>query len=76
MIVGSSGFDDKDRSWIGRIASLLGCKFTEQFSRANTHLLVNEPVGSSMKVTKAKEWGKYVLSETWLSACLEAVITS
>jgi DNA replication regulator DPB11 len=81
FVIGISGFEDKDRSCIGRIASLLGLDlliigavFTEKFSRSNTHLLVSDQIAcTSVKISKAEEWGVPLVSATWLYKCLEKV---
>ncbi|KAI8901285.1 hypothetical protein BC833DRAFT_655593 [Globomyces pollinis-pini] len=71
LVIGISGYQDVERLWINRMATLMGAKFTETFSRKNTHLIRNPEVPSNTKTIKALEWGVPCVSIDWLYECLE-----
>lgn len=48
----------------------MGAKYTEKFSKQNTHLVVSEPLRLSVKIRKAEEWGIPIISAKWFEACL------
>ncbi len=57
------------RDHLAKLVSLMGGKWSESFSRRNTHLLAETNEGT--KVDKAKEWGIPVLKRSWFDACVD-----
>ena len=51
----------------------MGAKFTENFSRANTQLIMCKSSDASAKAQKAMEWGIPILSDSWIYECLANV---
>ncbi|KAJ3151155.1 DNA topoisomerase 2-binding protein 1 [Geranomyces michiganensis] len=68
LVIGVSGYQDSEREHLGHLARLMGAKFTEIFTKRNTHLLC-KPGTDNAKPRKSKEWGIPVASAQWLYAC-------
>ncbi|KAJ3182670.1 DNA topoisomerase 2-binding protein 1 [Geranomyces variabilis] len=66
--IGISGYQDYERVHIGQLARRMGAKFTEMFTKANTHLLC-KPGTDNAKPRKSRDWGIPVVSAEWLYAC-------
>jgi hypothetical protein len=71
LIIGLTGFLEVERIWIGRIVNCLGGVCTDTFSRKNTHLLAQDVLAKSAKISKAKEWKCPIIRVDWLYSVLE-----
>ncbi|KAI8913286.1 BRCT domain-containing protein [Gorgonomyces haynaldii] len=64
-----TGYSPEDRSWMARLITLMGARYSDSFSRENTHLIADNT--TSQKAEKAIEWGIPLVSDLWLLKCCE-----
>ncbi|KXS13734.1 hypothetical protein M427DRAFT_58329 [Gonapodya prolifera JEL478] len=69
--IGVTNLDELDREEIGKIVAGFGARYTENFTRRNTHLIaatLSEPYGAeySRKREMAQKWGVPIVSRQWL----------
>ena len=62
-----TGYENIERSNIGKLAQRLGSAYSESFSRRNTHLICKNKEG--VKFEKATEWKVVAVTADWLVEC-------
>ena len=68
-MIGITGYDGLERQHLGKLVTRLGGKFTENFTRKNTHLLCKERSG--VKYEKALQWKIPAVDRSWLLGFVE-----
>ncbi|KAL1923796.1 uncharacterized protein VTP21DRAFT_8776 [Calcarisporiella thermophila] len=68
LFISISGYTGLEREHIRRLVTHLGARFSETFSRQNTHLLCPAP-SEGLKYTRAREWKTPTITFGWIEAC-------
>ena len=68
IVLSASVYSEREKKTIKMLCFILGCEYTENFSRKkNTHVLV--PMAEGSKYKAAMNWGKKACTKDWLEEC-------